>query len=553
MHAKPSGRWLRLVVAGPGSLAGRFPEGNSGRARVSMFAPMPIPVGPRADPERLAMSDACRIATVRASAAPVTRRQRTATATAHGPALSGQRFALWFSVGANSVLLAVQVVVGLVIGSLALLADSLHNASDVVALVIALVGQALAARPATCASNLRPRTRRDPRRAGQRHGPDRADRMGRRRSDPSLLRTGVARRRRRSRVIGVIGLAGERRQRVDAQPGRWRQPEHPSCVLAPRSPTPLGRFGVVVAAAGVYFFDAGWVDPAVSILISVLVLIGVWRLLRDTVGVLLESTPAGLDVDEVTSGARRHRRRSLGTPRAHLVGRLPDHRPHRTPGPGRRRRPARRPDRDLERQGHAGRAIRHQPLHPRTRVPRLRHPRAPHVTRIRRLQRWPCCPWRRSSGASTSPASELARRLRSAPLPDGYQVSVTVSDPSSIFGCFPDGGTLAISVIDDESIAVFDDPTADPVLVVQGDELALRPSAFARGPDVLVGHRGPGVTRIGGPSRRPDRGGTGVGRRGRATEPPARAAPRRRRTASNGSATTGSASSTATSSPPCST
>lgn len=37
------GQVLRLVVAAPGSVLGRFPEGNSGRARVSMFAPMPIP------------------------------------------------------------------------------------------------------------------------------------------------------------------------------------------------------------------------------------------------------------------------------------------------------------------------------------------------------------------------------------------------------------------------------------------------------------------------------------------------------------------------------
>ncbi len=64
---------------------------------------------------------------------------------------------------------------------------------------------------------------------------------------------------------------------------------------------PSVRFGVVVAAAAVYFFDAGWVDPAVSILISVLVLFGVFRLLRDTVGVLLESTPAGLDADAVAN------------------------------------------------------------------------------------------------------------------------------------------------------------------------------------------------------------------------------------------------------------
>jgi hypothetical protein len=94
-------------------------------------------------------------------------------------------------------------------------------------------------------------------------------------------------------------------------------------------------------------------------------------------------------------------------------------------------------------------------------------------------------------GCSSSPASELARRLRSTSPPDGYQVSVTVSDPSSIVSCFPDGGTLAISVIDDESIAVFDDPMADPVLVAQGDELVLRPSAFARGPDAWWAIKGP--------------------------------------------------------------
>lgn len=92
---------------------------------------------------------------------------------------------------------------------------------------------------------------------------------------------------------------------------------------------------------------------------------------------------------------------------------------------------------------------------------------------------------------STSPAAELTRRVQGASRPDGYQVSVTVSDPSSIFGCFPDGGTLAISVIDDDSIAVFDDPTSDPVLVVQRDELALRPAAFARGPDVWWAIEGP--------------------------------------------------------------
>ena len=37
------GQVLRLVVAAPGSLSGRYPAGNTGRARISMFAPMPVP------------------------------------------------------------------------------------------------------------------------------------------------------------------------------------------------------------------------------------------------------------------------------------------------------------------------------------------------------------------------------------------------------------------------------------------------------------------------------------------------------------------------------
>lgn len=38
-----AGQALRLVLAPIGNLTGRTPLGNSGRARVSAFAPMPVP------------------------------------------------------------------------------------------------------------------------------------------------------------------------------------------------------------------------------------------------------------------------------------------------------------------------------------------------------------------------------------------------------------------------------------------------------------------------------------------------------------------------------
>ena len=37
------GQLLRLLVAGPGSLTGRYPVGNTGGADVSALTPMPIP------------------------------------------------------------------------------------------------------------------------------------------------------------------------------------------------------------------------------------------------------------------------------------------------------------------------------------------------------------------------------------------------------------------------------------------------------------------------------------------------------------------------------
>jgi len=45
----------------------------------------------------------------------------------------------------------------------------------------------------------------------------------------------------------------------------------------------------------------GWVDadPAVSVLIGVLVLASSWGVLRESVGILLESTPPGIDAEDV--------------------------------------------------------------------------------------------------------------------------------------------------------------------------------------------------------------------------------------------------------------
>ena len=37
------GQILRIIVAAPGSLTGRFPDGNTGRTAAGLFTPMPLP------------------------------------------------------------------------------------------------------------------------------------------------------------------------------------------------------------------------------------------------------------------------------------------------------------------------------------------------------------------------------------------------------------------------------------------------------------------------------------------------------------------------------
>ncbi|MGH2997276.1 MAG: cation diffusion facilitator family transporter, partial [Gaiellaceae bacterium] len=61
----------------------------------------------------------------------------------------------------------------------------------------------------------------------------------------------------------------------------------------------LGSVGVIVAATVV--LATGWreADPLVSILIGVLVLASSWTIFRDSVGILLEGTPRGIDAEAV--------------------------------------------------------------------------------------------------------------------------------------------------------------------------------------------------------------------------------------------------------------
>jgi cobalt-zinc-cadmium efflux system protein len=63
----------------------------------------------------------------------------------------------------------------------------------------------------------------------------------------------------------------------------------------------LSTLGAVVAGIVIAFTKWNWLDPLVSILIGLLILWNAWGILRQTIHILLESTPANIDMPRMVA------------------------------------------------------------------------------------------------------------------------------------------------------------------------------------------------------------------------------------------------------------
>src|SRR5215207_2354500 len=176
-------------------------------------------------------------------------------------ARDGNRRALAVVLVLTASFTVVEVIGGLLTGSLALLADAGHMLSDNVSLGVALFAAWLAGRPAT---------------------PEKS--FGYRRAEIlAALANGIT-----LVAISIWVL-------VEAY-ARLREPAE---VLG----TPMlavATLGLLVNAAGATILT-GWryADPLVSVAIGFLILGSSWTLLRDSTNILLEATPRGLNAGEV--------------------------------------------------------------------------------------------------------------------------------------------------------------------------------------------------------------------------------------------------------------
>ena len=223
------------------------------------------------------------------------------TGHSHGVTATGRHRQTLITVLALTSLIAVAEVIGAVItGSLVLFADAAHMVADSAGLGLSLLAAFLAGLPAT-----EKRT----------FGYARAEILAamanavlllamagfilyeaiRRLVSPADVSSGLL------IVFGVIALAANAVSLVLLRQGQTESLNLRGAFLEVASDT-LGAAAVIVT--GVIIATTGFTraDPIASLAVGLLILPRTWRLLRETVDVLLEASPRGMDLSEV----RRH-------------------------------------------------------------------------------------------------------------------------------------------------------------------------------------------------------------------------------------------------------
>ena len=204
---------------------------------------------------------------------------------------------LWWAFGLTSVFLVAEVIGGLITNSLALLSDAAHMGTDVIAMAISLFAVRMSRKPAD---------------AKRTYGFARMEAIGalvnggmlflvagyilweavgRFRQPPDVASTGML-------VIAALGLVVNLISMRLLKAGSGDSLNVKGAYLEVWADM-LGSVGVIGGA--IIIMMTGWTlaDPIIAVLIGLWVLPRTWTLLRAAGGVLMQSVPAGMDLDKV--------------------------------------------------------------------------------------------------------------------------------------------------------------------------------------------------------------------------------------------------------------
>ena len=204
---------------------------------------------------------------------------------------------LIFTVILNLLITVAQIVGGIISGSLALISDAIHNLSDSVSVMLAWFAQVLSRRPSTKKSTF---------------GYKRAEILAAFVNSIALIAISVY----------LIFEAIERLlhpQPVDAKWMFWLGllgliANGISVLILERDKNKninikaaylhlvgdaLTSLAVIAGAILIWFFNVIWVDAVVTILIGLYLLIHTWKLLKESVTILMQMVPAEINIAEI--------------------------------------------------------------------------------------------------------------------------------------------------------------------------------------------------------------------------------------------------------------
>ncbi len=219
----------------------------------------------------------------------------------HGDAPDfGRAFAL--GVALNLGFVGVELVFGLLADSVALLADAGHNLSDVLGLVVAWGGAALARRPAS------PRFTYGLRKTTILAALANALFLlfacggiaweaARRFAEPPHVSGGVV------MAVAAVGIAVNAATAWLFASGRHGDINVRAAYLHMLSDAAVSA-AVVVAGGLVLLTGWAWIDPATSLVVVAVILWGTWGLLRDSVNMALDGVPTSVDAKAVDAMLR---------------------------------------------------------------------------------------------------------------------------------------------------------------------------------------------------------------------------------------------------------
>ena len=213
----------------------------------------------------------------------------------HSENIQGKK--LFFTILLNFLITAVQVVGGILSNSLSLLSDALHNLNDGVAILLAYVAMKMGRRPATLQKTF-----------GYKRGEILAAFFNslvligisvflifeavERYMHPTEVKGGIM------FWMGLVGLVANTLAVFLLHNEKGENLNIKAAYLHLLGDA-LTSLAVIIGAGAIHFLGWTWVDPTITILISIYLIVHTWGVFKKTLYILMQFVPEGIEIPEI--------------------------------------------------------------------------------------------------------------------------------------------------------------------------------------------------------------------------------------------------------------